>query len=58
MDLERRTVSLIGASGVGKSSILYRYFTGSIKEKIDPSIAVSFMSKIVSQNGISIKLDI
>ena len=58
MNIERIKIILLGSAGVGKSSILYTYVTGSFNDKADPTIAASFISKTIIVNDVSIRLDI
>ena len=46
-DIQAKLV-LLGASGVGKSSIIYRFVTETFRETIDTTLGAVFMSKLLS----------
>lgn len=39
---------LLGSSGVGKSSIIYRFVTETFRETMDTTLGAVFMSKLIS----------
>lgn len=51
-------VVLLGDSGVGKSSLLYRYVTGTFEEERGATLGASFMSKSVSFSNLQLKFNI
>jgi small GTP-binding protein len=51
-------VVLLGDSGVGKSSLLHRYVTGTFQEDKPPTLGASFMSKSVSFPDCEFKFNI
>jgi len=52
----RRKVCLLGASGVGKSSLVRRFVDGSFDEALDPSIAMSIFSGIVELGEVTLEM--
>lgn len=58
MDIERVKVVLLGPTNAGKSSLLFTYITGGLTNTIDPTVGASFMSKSLTANGKTIRLDI
>ena len=58
METPQVKVVLLGDSCVGKSSILYRFITGTFHDDIEPTIGANFMSKIIRIGETSIKLNI
>lgn len=51
-------VVLLGDSGVGKSSLLYRYVMNTFEQERHPTMGASFMSKSVQLSDSSIKFNI
>ena len=51
-------VVLIGESGVGKSSLVHRFLTGSWLENTTPTIGIDFHVRDVECNGKTVKLQI
>eukprot|EP01033_Poteriospumella_lacustris_P001613 gene1613-1175_t len=51
-------VVLLGDTGVGKSSLVLRFVTNNFKPYSESTIGASFMSKLLSVNGKSIKFQI
>lgn len=51
-------IILVGDSGVGKSSILYRYVNNKFRDITDITIGVDFGVKIITINDVPIKLHI
>lgn len=51
-------VVLLGDSGVGKSSLLHRYVTGTFQEDKSATLGASFMSKSVPFQGRELKFNI
>jgi len=51
-------VVLLGSSGVGKSSIIYRYVTNDWDESMQTTLGASFMDKQITYQGIHFKFQI
>jgi len=51
-------VVLLGDSGVGKSSLLFRYVTGTFEAERGATLGASFMSKVVSFPNLQLKFNI
>ena len=51
-------ITLLGDCGVGKSSIIYRYNTGSFKEHYNSTCGGSYSQKLISINDKTLQLDI
>ena len=49
---------LVGPTLSGKSSIIARYVTHEFKDIMHPTLGVDFMIKIITVNGINVKLQI
>jgi len=49
---------LLGDAGVGKSSLAQRYVTNNFKPYCETTIGASFMSKMVTVDGVSVKCQI
>lgn len=52
----RRKVCLLGASGVGKSSLVRRFVDGSFDQALDPSIAMSIFSGTVELGDVTLEM--
>lgn len=46
------------SEGVGKSSIMLRFVTGSFQAEREPTLGGAFMAKLVNNNGMSIKYQV
>mmetsp|Transcript_49986 Transcript_49986/g.57538 ORF Transcript_49986/g.57538 Transcript_49986/m.57538 type:complete len:200 (-) Transcript_49986:163-762(-) len=55
---EEIKVVLLGASGVGKSSIVLRFVTGDFKVDHESTLGAAFMAKMLVHNGKSAKFQI
>jgi hypothetical protein len=51
-------VVLLGEAGVGKSSLVLRFVTGSFDKYSEATIGASFMSKLINVDGAPIKYQI
>lgn len=51
-------VVLLGSSGVGKSSIIYRYVTNDWDESVQTTLGAAFMDKQINYKGINFKFQI
>ena len=51
-------ITLIGDSGVGKTSIIGRFITGFFTEEIDSTLGVNYSQKIYEKNGKKISLNL
>ena len=51
-------VVLLGSSGVGKSSLLYRYVTNEWDENAQTTLGAAFMDKKITYEGINFKFQI
>ena len=51
-------VVLLGDAGVGKSSLVLRFVTGSFDKYSEATIGASFMSKLITVDGAPIKYQI
>ncbi len=52
----RRKVCLLGAPGVGKSSLVQRFVDGSFDQALDPSIAMSIFSGSVELGDVTLEM--
>ena len=58
LDIPSCKVTLIGDSGVGKTSIISRYISGIFQSDYTPSINMNYSNKIHEFNGQKVRLDI
>lgn len=58
MEAREVKVVLLGEAGVGKSSLVLRFVTGSFDKYSEATIGASFMSKLINVDGAPIKYQI
>ena len=58
MSIISKKILLIGDIGVGKTSILTRYFNNEFSEVTESTVGIEFKTKIFTKNNIKIKLQI